>query len=285
MNRIIVTGANGYIGSRLVRYLKDKGYETVAVSRHDDACFIGTDYSADQLCSILKKDDIVVHLAAVRSGKTASDFKDNIVMTKSILDSMLKTKANRMVFISSIAVYSALNSPFKEDQSLCSSSLYGESKIQCEDLCRTYAEENGIKVQVLRFPPVYGPYSPNRRALETFVDQAKSNKTIILTKETDAKRDFLYIEDAIYAIEKIIETDPERYEVYNISNGNPLNNSELAKIINYVYENKEPVVYDDTKHETITDAYMDNSKIISKGISDFHEHEEAFKEIRIAEEN
>ena len=170
--RILVTGANGFIGGVLCRDLAERGFkvrgavrksmalpsgvETIPVGSMDE----DTDWS-----SALENVDCVIHLAArvhVMS-ETAidplSEFrKVNVEGTKKLAYSSARAGVKRLVYVSSVKVNGeATARPFTEEDEPAPQDPYGISKLEAEQALCKISEETGLEIVILRPPLVYGP--------------------------------------------------------------------------------------------------------------------------------
>ena len=149
--RIAITGAGGFIGSKVLEKLADYDeIDILALSRvqndrtlYNKVRWVKTDYSVDSLNKVLKNVDVIIHLAATRGTQgLISDYHVNEIVTENILLAMNELNIKHLVFASSIAVYSDTTKiPWQEDISLSPKTLYGISKASCEYLCAFYTRK------------------------------------------------------------------------------------------------------------------------------------------------
>ena len=140
--KILVTGANGFIGKNLIAELKaTTDHEVFAYDRATDPSLL------DSYCA---EAEFVFHLAGVNRPKDQAEFMEgNFGFTSTLLD-MLKKHENSCPVMISSSIQAELNNP------------YGESKKAGEELLQTYGKETGSKVLVYRFPNVFGKWcQPN----------------------------------------------------------------------------------------------------------------------------
>ena len=193
---LLITGHQGFIGSNLCQYFKNKHH------------IFGIDYPNNLLNTVLPPVDCVVHLAAstgVRASHTypKSYFDNNIKTTKRIFDHYKDTK---IIFASTSSVKD-LKSP------------YSMSKYACELM----AKEN---VVVMRLFTVWGEYNYRTDMLYGMAMQDR------LTYITDHKRDFTHVHDVCRAIEILIEKGNVG-ETYEVGRGKPISNIRFLKKIGY----------------------------------------------------
>lgn len=175
--RILVTGASGVIGRRVVsRFLKES-CQVVAFDRHnhDELEALNVKFVRGDICdldlvtSLLDSVDVVVHLAAIMGDHLAVDpvlsAKINIVSTLATIEQALAKRIERIVLASSIAVfgsdadYGSTLLPLKEDAPrlvACAVHSYGGAKLFCELMAEDYAKQGPSDIIALRPGSVYG---------------------------------------------------------------------------------------------------------------------------------
>lgn len=176
--KILVTGAQGFIGKNLIAELKNKNYSDIF--EYD----IDTDPSLlDTYC---KEADVVYHLAGVNRPKEQGEFMEgNFGFTSTLLDTLKKHDNTCPVMISS-SIQAELHNP------------YGESKKAGEDLLFGYSTETGAKVLVYRFPNVFGKWCrPNyNSAVATFCHNI-AHDIPIQVNDPSVVMTLVYIDDVV----------------------------------------------------------------------------------------
>lgn len=140
--KILVTGANGFIGKNLVVYLKSKGF--------DDILEFDTVSPRETLAEYTDKCEFVFDLAGVNRPKDEIEFTEGNTGFTSHLLNLLKKSGNKSPILFSSSIQAQSNNP------------YGESKKACENLILNYGKENGVKTYIYRLPNVFGKWcKPN----------------------------------------------------------------------------------------------------------------------------
>lgn len=166
--KVLITGASGFIGSRLRDALLASGCEVVSVRRSGSpASNAGRSVEADygqvaELERIIgaEKPDYVLHVAGVTKGRTYEDFRrGNVMPTRNLITAVRREHpmTKRFVLVSSLAAYgpSATVAPHREQDPPRPVEYYGESKLEAE---RVVEEESaGVRWTILRPSGVYGP--------------------------------------------------------------------------------------------------------------------------------
>jgi nucleoside-diphosphate-sugar epimerase len=206
--RCLITGGAGFLGINLIRYLLDKDW---SVSSLDIADFIFRDVE-DQI-TVLRGDvrdrdfvdramqdmDLVVHCAAALPLATREDiFTTEVDGTRNVLASALEHKVERVVHISSTAVYGIPDHhPLVETDKLHGVGPYGEAKILAEEVCREFREK-GLCVPILRPKSFVGPERLGVFAL--LYDWAHAGKNFPLLGNGKNPYQLLDVEDLCDAI-------------------------------------------------------------------------------------
>lgn len=237
---ILVTGGRGFIGSNLVEklILNKSNYVTVIdddivnqtyinkilSTNSNNIEFIFGDIRSTALSNITKTFDVIIHLAAVtnvrQSFKTIEAYNHvNINGLYSVLNFAVKSKTPKVIFTSSSSVYGTnTNYPWNE-KDICFSPInpYAITKLMGEHIGFMYSYNYGIKFISLRLFNVFGPYMRDDLLIEKTY-QSIINQTPLTVYGTGTQcRDFTYIDNVIYAIEKCFEYNQS--DIFNIGTG------------------------------------------------------------------
>ena len=253
--RVVVTGANGFIGLHTVDALLRRGYHVVAIDLRDDRLrgrffnkrritTVLEDVTSKDLENWMMEGDKVLHLAAIAKFSEAEQrpvvtIETNVLGTFNVIQCCLKRGVERLVFSSTGSVYSKdVQIPIKEDSPKRPVSIYGFSKRQAEDWIFFFASQ--LKYVVLRYGYVYGA-GKNWGAVGTFLKQIKQGRrpTIFGGNQTN---DFTYVKDIVEANILALETENTN-EVFNIGTGEPVNIKDVCKIcLDALGSNLEPTI-------------------------------------------
>ena len=227
MERILITGGGGFIGSHLARYLYQQGHFVRIVDiKFDD--YIQERYYTEKLMLDLrirenclkatKGIEKVYNLAANMGGigfitqVGAEVMHDNVLINTYMLEASRQNKVKRYLFSSSACVYPTYRQTdpnvkgLKEEDAYPADpdSFYGWEKLYTEKLCEAYQRDHGMDVRNLRYHNIYGPegtYKGGREkspaALCRKVAEARNSGTITIWGDGKQTRSYCYIDDAV----------------------------------------------------------------------------------------
>jgi UDP-glucuronate 4-epimerase len=250
--RVLVTGAAGFIGMHTARALLDAGAEVVGVDNFDPYydvqlkearvaelanrprfAFRRTDLAdADGTALLFRGGDFshVVHLAAqpgVRYSlvNPAAYLRNNVDAFGHVLEGCRHAKVAHLVYASSSSVYGANHAlPFSEDQPVDHPvSLYAATKKANELMAHSYSHLFRLPTTGLRFFTVYGPWGRPDQAPMVFTKAILAGEPIPIFNEGRMERDFTYVDDIVEGVLRTLAQSPQAdpksgapYAVYNI---------------------------------------------------------------------
>lgn len=250
--KVLVTGAAGFIGSKLAWALAQRGDDVVGIDNFNDYYDVRlkqarvaefgpvrtldiADKPALDALFAAEKFDKVVNLAAqagVRYSITNSYayLQSNLVGFLNILEACRHFDVKHLVYASSSSVY-GLNAtvPFQENgQTDKPVSLYAATKKSDELMAHAYCKLYGIAMTGLRYFTVYGPWGRPDMSPMLFASAISKGEPIKVFNNGDMLRDFTYIDDIVEGTIRCIDREPEPdenglpYRVYNIGCGHPV---------------------------------------------------------------
>jgi UDP-glucose 4-epimerase len=196
MARCLVTGHQGYIGSRVYERLLELGHEVRGIDLKQGLDVI-KDLDHEDYKSF--RPEYIFHLAAIPRVPYSMEFpeevlENNILSTIRILEYARKSGTRRVVYSSSSSVVGNGNGP---------TSPYGASKLVPEILCKNYSDVYGLDTVCLRYFNVYsedqtvdGPYAT---AIANFMHCIREGKGPYITGDGEQRRDMLHVSDAVSA--------------------------------------------------------------------------------------
>jgi GDP-D-mannose 3',5'-epimerase len=275
---VLVTGGKGFIGSHLVNFLKARRFRVRSIDIKKDAYlttkedeFILGDLTNSKVALSATKDiDFVYNLAANMGGigfitKVKADvMRDNVRINANILEACIVNNVKRLFFSSSACIYpQALQlapevEPLREADAFPAypDSAYGWEKLFTELLMEAYHEDYSLDIRIARFHNIYGPfgtYEGGREkapaALCRKVAEAPEHGTITIWGDGKQTRSFLYIDDALEAIYKLMESN--YIKPLNIGSDELISVDDLADLIIAISGKRLGKHYDTSKPQGV----------------------------------
>jgi UDP-glucose 4-epimerase len=246
---ILVTGANGFIGTHLVERLSTVAeVKLLLLSRQDrqstQANLVWIKGELGQLtpgywrAMGISHIDYVFHLGAF-TPKISSEANridrvvdDNILGTRALLQS-LPGRPEKLVFSSTLDVYEHLNNGevLTESSKVCPSTLYGASKLFCESLVSAWATESGCDRAILRYGHIYGPGEEQYgKLIPVVVRNLLANQAPVVYGDGSALRDYLYVGDAVEATIRAALAEGN-IEPINVVRGESITLKEIVQLL------------------------------------------------------
>lgn len=246
MKKVLIIGGSGFIGKNLARYLTEKDYYVGVYDLSEEAIeycsqyYCGDAYLDDNIFNILHEYDIVINALSLINPSNhiekclISYQKDTSFNLK--LMSTIRDLKNKYFFISSGgAIYGNTASEIQSENSLCKPiNFYGSVKLAIEEICHVNNYMiNETRFISLRIANAFGPYQNYTKGvgfIDAAIKCALTGKTLKVYGDGSIVRDYIYITDICYIIEKIVSSD-NLYEIYNISTGIGTSQNEIIKQI------------------------------------------------------
>ena len=253
--KILVTGADGFIGSHLVEELVRQGIEVRAFVFYNSFNSWGwLDESPEELktkIEIFSGDirdphgveqamqgcNVVMHLASLigipYSYHSPDSYVDtNIKGTLNVLQAARKLELEKIVCTSTSEVYgTARYVPIDEGHPLQGQSPYSATKIAADQIAMSFYCSFGSPVAIIRPFNTYGPRQSLRAVIPTIITQLATSKTTIKLGALHPTRDFSFVKDIVNAFISIAESDVSVGEIINIGSGLEISIKELGQTI------------------------------------------------------
>jgi len=292
MERILITGGGGFIGSHLARHLYLQGnFVRVADIKFDD--YIQERYCNEKMeldlrvyenCLLATKwIDKVYNLAANMGGigfiteVGAEVMHDNILINTYMLEASRQNKVKRYFFSSSACIYPKYRQTdtnvkgLKEENAYPADpdNFYGWEKLATEKMCEAYQRDHGLDIRTVRYHNVYGPegtYKGGREkspaALCRKVAEAHNPGTITIWGDGKQTRSYCYIEDAIMGTVMVMESDYNK--PVNVGSDRLVTIDELADMIIKISNKTIKKKYDPTAPQGVRGRNADLTLARSK---------------------
>ena len=291
--RVLITGADGFIGSHLTETLAPQCKSLKVLSQYNsfnnwgwleglpllpDIEVVSGDVRDPFFCEHLCKDiDIIFHLAALiaipYSYQAPQSYVDtNIHGTVNMCQAALKNSCEKIVHVSTSEVYgTAQYVPIDENHPLQPQSPYSASKISADALAKSYHLSFGLPLTIARPFNTYGPRQSARAVIPSIIGQLSQNKDFLDMGNLTPTRDFNFVKDTCNGFMEIASSDKTIGETINIATETEISILDLVKLIKELLQsNTEIRIKDERLRPEKSEVYRllgSNKKIIS--LTDF----------------
>lgn len=269
--KVLVTGAEGFIGSHLVERLLKEGAKVKAFSLYNFSNSWGwlDTFPKDKLENIeifsgdlrdynntynaMEGIDVVFHLAALIGIPFSYHSQDtyletNIKGTLNVLQAGRRLGTRKIIHTSTSEVYGTAQSvPIDEEHPINPQSPYAATKASADYLALSFNKSFDLPVTVLRPFNTFGPRQSARAVIPTIITQVLAKKPTIKLGNLDAVRDLTYVSDIVDAFVKIAEAKNTNGNVYNAGSNREVSIKELAVIIMKSLKKKVKIVQDKSR--------------------------------------
>lgn len=235
--KILITGANGFIGKNLVYELKNRGF--------NDLLLCTRNTTEKELDEYTKNCDFVYHLAGINRPKNSSEFYEGNVEFTSLLVSLLKKNKNT----APILITSSIQAELENE--------YGESKKLAEQVLLEYSKENNTVIFIFRLPNVFGKWSkPNYNSVvATFCYNISRDLQITINNPNTELR-LVYIDDVVNEFIYALNSNNTNENVYySIEKEYKVTLGELAELLYSFKESRNNLYLPDFKDEFTKKLY------------------------------
>ena len=284
VEKILVTGAAGFIGSHLSSRLLADGHQVVGVDslsdyydvrlkrenlreliENDNFDFYEQSLNDLDLAAVLDGVTVVFHQAAqagVRAswGKQFEEYIDsNIRATQNLLEAAKEYPLKRFVFAGSSSVYGETTQlPMRESHPTRPVSPYGVTKLSAENLCLLYKKNYRVPVVCLRYFTVYGPRQRPDMAFHRFLRKARDGELLAVFGNGTQTRDFTFIADIIEANLLAMAYQGDE-SVFNIGGGRRITLNRVLDILHEYCRDQFEIEYKEKFLGDVTHTYADIS--------------------------
>ena len=252
MQRLVLTGGLGFIGSNLIRNAQNK-FDILVIDngmygeKNLELLDFDINYkkfdiaNTHQIASLLEVEDVIVHLAA--RGNVVESVQDpilnlhsNVLTTLSLLEAMRIANCKKIIFSSTGgALMGNAKPPVNESTNPSPISPYGASKLSCEGYLNAYANSYGIRSIILRFGNVYGPFSLHKKGvINHFIKSSINNQKVDVYDSLETTRDYIHVDDIcrgiLLSVRSLLSNDNLK-SIFHLSNGREVSIDEIIKVI------------------------------------------------------
>lgn len=303
MNKVIVTGGAGFIGSHLVQELLKHGHQVIILDNLSTGRLSNIEFLLDDknvafvrgslnnlplLRRLFSGTDFVFHQAAVPSVPRSikdprTSHRANATGTLNVLLAARDNGVKKVVFASSSSVYGDTPTlPKVEDMAPNPQSPYAVTKLAAENYCRVFEQVYGLKTVCLRYFNVYGPRqdpgSPYAAVIPLFINSALDEKSPVIFGDGEQTRDFTFVKDVVTA--NILAAESPATGIFNVGSGSRVTINHLAELINKIVgDSKIKVVHREVRPGDILHSLADISRAETFGYRPRYTLEEGLREV------
>ena len=264
--KILITGGSGFIGTNLINFLNEKNYiihnidkysycstkEKFKILKNKKYFFHKFNINnKNKLENSLEQNnfDLIVHLASESHVDKSIDnpyyfINENISSTTSFYSSILKLLKKKkinspeIIHVSTDEVFGSLKyKDAKENYTFMPSSPYSASKASTEHIAKIFYKTFGLKISIIRLCNNFGPYQFTEKFIPNAIVKSMQNLFVPVYGDGKNIREWMYVKDTCYAIEKIIKNFKNGQD-FNIGSGIKLNNLKIIKILETILDKK-----------------------------------------------
>jgi len=242
--KVLVSGSSGFLGSHIADALDDAGYKVTLFDlkpslykRKTQNEIIGDILDYKNVTNALNGQDLVYHFAGQADIESARNdptgtIKANILGTQNILEASIKENIERLLFASTIYVYSELGS------------FYRVSKQACEKIIEEYHNEFGLNYTVLRYGSLYGPRANYFNSITNMLIQASKEKKIIRRGDGEEIREYIHVIDASELSVKALENEFKNSHLI-ITGNQKIKVKDLLTMIKEIFHGEIEICFED----------------------------------------
>jgi len=244
MQKVLITGATGFVGHHLCERLNGEGARVVGLARGPGLRpLVGVDMRAVDIANAAEVErtvaevapEVVIHLAATRNrGVDFSAFRSgyevNVLGTLNVMEACKRVPhLNRLIHLGTCEEYGSAEIPFDESAREAPASSYGVSKLGATQLLQSAARNWNLPVTILRPTNVYGPGQAEDMFLPALITALMQGRAFSMTPG-EQTRDYVYVDDLVEAILCAIRARVPAGSVVNIGAGQPVRIKDVASL-------------------------------------------------------
>lgn len=290
--KVLITGASGYLGSRLSLYLSNSGFDVIALCNSS----IPNDYDWTKSIYLIIQGDLrdnntlreieslnpefIIHLVSLDHNKSGENITDslqiNVQTTWELLEISQKIKVNKFIYFSTVHVYGncSLNTA-TENTNANPHNAYGLTHLLSENIVNYYNNEKNLNAASFRLSnsygePVFLESNSWNLAVNYICKSAFFHQKIVLKSDGTDLRDFIHFSSICTAIENVIKYNLHLDNVYNLCQGSSIRILDLALLVKNIftmrysknvdiYINETTKIYGSSKDE-VSNASFSNEK-------------------------
>jgi UDP-glucose 4-epimerase len=244
MDKVVVIGGSGFVGSHTADALSERGYQVTIYDcktspwlREDQKMVLGDVLDIDKLYKTIDGARYVYHYAGIADIsesmlKPYETININVMGASAVVQAAVKAGVERFIYASTMYVYSPYGS------------FYRASKQATETIIEAYHEQYGIDYTFLRYGSLYGPRAQEWNGLYGYVNQIISDRKLNYRGSGNEKREYIHVRDAAALSVKILD-DKHKNQAITVTGQQILNSNELIDMIFEITGIRKNVEYHD----------------------------------------
>ena len=278
--RVLITGANGFLGYNFFSKLKKSSFFVIGVDLQNNhskdiiKVDILTEKKLEEVC-IKEKINLIIHCAALdgsayfKKNNLEKIILHNFKMTANVLKVAKKLAINELVIFSSAEIYSdKINTPIKESDDYTKYPLpldngYAVSKILVEMMSNLYTKNYKLKILLPRPTNIYGPgdkiNTVNDRVIPSMINRVLSDQQLEIWGDGQQLRNFVYIKDLIEAVLQLVESG--HFTAVNIASSESVSIKGLAELISDLSGKKPNMEFIENNLGGVKNRIINTSKL------------------------
>lgn len=287
--KVLITGAEGFIGSHLTERLVELGADVTALVQYNSFNYWGWIDTFDKetkdnitvvtgdireydgMKKVIKGQDLVFHLAALIAipysyHSPMAYIRTNIEGTANVLEACKECRVEKIIHTSTSETYgTALYVPIDENHPLQGQSPYSASKIGADKIVESYYRSFDLPVATIRPFNTYGPRQSSRAVIPTIISQILSGKKEIKLGSVTPTRDFNYVADTVEAFLMIAKSKKTIGEVINAGSNYEISIGNLVEKIANIIGEEITILCDEERlrpeNSEVNRLWADNTRI------------------------
>ena len=247
MDKVVVIGGSGFMGSHTADLLSQEGYKVTIYDRYpspwlrdDQEMVTGDILDRESVNNAVRGAKVVYHYAGIADiGEAAASPFDtinlNVMGTTVVLDAAVNANVDRFIYASSMYVYSPYGS------------LYRASKQAAETVIEAFCEKFGMSYTLLRYGSLYGPRAQQWNGLRRFVSQVVKEGRLQHFGTGKERREYIHVLDAA-RLSLVVLDEAHKNSAITVTGSQVLNSSELISMIFEIVGCEENVSYGKSKN-------------------------------------
>jgi GDP-L-fucose synthase len=282
--KLLICGGSGFIGKNLTSYFsKNRNFKVYStyfkkkpIKKIKNVTYIRTDLRNFSNCvKITKNIDVLIQAAATTSGskdiinKPYFHVTDNAVMNSYLLRASFENKIKHFIFTSCTVMYENSSKYLSENQlneKKIFKNYYGvaNTKLYVEKMCKFYSDISETKFTIIRHSNIYGPGDKFDLDKGHFIGSSivkfSKNKEITIFGSGTEKRDFLYINDFLFFVSKVLKFQKKKYNIYNCSYGRSFSIKDIIIKLDKIFSLRKKIIFLRKKKNLKVDILVSSKK-------------------------